>query len=129
MVLSEVDILSASLIMISFALFVRRRSALAGAAFGAAMLCTPISATMLPLFVLAPPPSSSTDQRDGRALVRVQALRVLHFGLVALVVYVPFVAAYYNAYVYGPRGLTTAPHEAFAWLPPIRRGAAFFKEN
>jgi hypothetical protein len=125
MVMSEVDILSAGLVMVSYALYVGRLTIVAGLVFGAAMLATPVSASMLPLFVF-------TFRIDGQAFcgtIRRQFLRVLPFGLVALAVYLPVVLWHWNNYVYGGRSLTTSSTIPFDAMKQVARGAHFFMTN
>jgi hypothetical protein len=125
MVLSEVDILSAGTVMISFALYVRKRTLLAGLAFGAAMLATPVTATFLPMFLF----TFAVSERGIWATVRAQTIRVLLFGLAALLVYLPFVAWQWQSYVYGGRSVTTSAHMPFDAWRQIERGAHFFMLN
>ncbi|MEO8902864.1 MAG: hypothetical protein ABI627_15185 [Polyangiaceae bacterium] len=125
MVLSEVDILSAGTLMISYALYLAKRTVLAGIAFGAAMLTTPVTASFLPLFVF----TFAVDERGAWQTVRVQFLRLLCFGLVALVVYLPFVAWQWQSYVYGGRSLTTSSTVPFNAWKQVERGARFYMLN
>lgn len=125
MVLSEVDILSATLVMISYALYVRKQNLLAGAGFGLAMLTTPVTATFLPMFLF----TFALDPRGPRATFRAQFLRVLWFGLVAMAVYLPFVVWQRQSYFFGGRSVTTSGTSPFDAMAQIERGAQFFYIN
>lgn len=125
MLLSEVDILSASLVSVAFALHVRKHAAWAGAVFGLAMLSTPITATLLPLFVF----TFALDPGGIRGTVRTQFRRVLAFGIAALVVYLPFVIWHRDDYLYGGRGLIHAPRDPFDASLQLLRGAHFFADE
>ncbi|MEI9937674.1 MAG: hypothetical protein WDO69_10685 [Pseudomonadota bacterium] len=125
MVLSEVDILSAALVMISYAFYLHRLNVAAGATFGLAMLTTPVTATFLPLFVL----TFAIDEDGAWPTVRVQFMRVLWFGLVALAVYAPFVIWQRQSYFYGGRSVTTSAYFPFDAIAQLERGAHFFMAN
>lgn len=125
MLLSEVDILSASLVTVAYALYVHKRPALAGVAFAWAMLCTPISATLLPLFVF----TFALDPRGARSTLREQFRRVLVFGLVALLVYLPIVGWHWHDYLFGGRSISEAPRARFDARVQLLRGASFFSEE
>jgi hypothetical protein len=122
MLLAEVDILHTSLVVMSYALYVRRWSKAAGAVFGLAMLVTPVSAATLPLFLA----TFALGEGSRLAALRAHLLRVFWFGLCGLLVYLPFVAWTYQSYVYGGRGLTTAPRMPFNLVDQAARSLRFF---
>lgn len=125
MVLCEVDILSAALVGISYAFYVRGRPVASGLLFGLGMLCTPVSMGMLPLFAF----TFALDERGLAVTARAQAWRVLRFGLAGLALYLPWVAAHFHDYFYGARGVFTSPYARFDAAVQIARGAQFFKDN
>ena len=122
MLMAEVDILEASLVTMSFALYVNKRAVAAGLVFGVAMLVTPVAVAMLPLFLATFP----VIRGEGRELLRRQTKRIFWFGICALFVYLPYVAWNYHGYVYGPRGLATAPRLPFDIAAQAIRGWKFF---
>jgi hypothetical protein len=125
MVLSEVDILSASLVTIAYACYARDKSIVAGMAFGLGMLSTPITLGMLPLFVFTFP----IDDEGAVSTVRRQVARVFWFGLAGLVVYAPWVLWHFHAYFYGNRGILTAPRARFNVAQQVAHGVDFFERN
>lgn len=125
MITSEVDILSASLVIIAYACFALGRPIIAGAAFGMAMLSTPVSLGMIPLFVF----TFALDPRGPRATLKLQFLRVLRFGLAGLVVYSPWVIWHWHAYFWGSRGVFTSPYAHFNAPEQIGRCIDVFKDN
>lgn len=125
MVLSEVDILSASLVVIAYACYALQRPIIAGAVFGLAMLSTPVTLSMIPLFVF----TFALDERGWGGTVKVQCLRVLRFGLAGLVVYAPWVMWHWHAYFWGKRGVFTSPYAHFDAHEQIGRCLDVFKDN
>jgi Glycosyltransferase family 87 len=125
MVLSEVDILSAALVIIAYACYALQRPILAGAAFGVAMLSTPVTLSFVPLFVF----TFALDPRGARATLKVQAWRVLRFGVAGLVLYAPWVIWHWHAYFWGKRGVFTSPYAPFHGHEQIARCVDVFKDN
>jgi Glycosyltransferase family 87 len=125
MVLSEVDILSASLVIIAYACYALQRPILAGAVFGVAMLSTPVTLSFVPLFVF----TFALDPRGPGVTVRVQFFRVLRFGLAGLIVYMPWVVWHWHAYFWGKRGVFTSPYAPFHGQEQITRCLEVFKDN
>jgi hypothetical protein len=122
-VLSEVDVVACSLILVAVALRLRGQVVAAGVAFGVAMLITPISALSTPMLVLTSP-----EARGPRHWARF--LRdVFVFGVVSLAIYTPLVAAFWHDYWYGGRGLLHAPREAWDVHRHISRSVAFLTSS
>jgi len=121
MLLSEVDIVAASLVVIAYALLLRNRALLAGLTFGLAVLVTPLSGPMLLVFVL----TVAVVPGAFRATVLGQIRRLLKFGLAACLVYLPPILSHYTEYVYGGRGLMLAPRENYSLPERLARSWGF----
>jgi hypothetical protein len=119
-VLAEVDVVACSLLLVALALWLSRQRAGAGAAFGVAMLVTPISAFSLPMWLASP----LRRPREARRWAR-HALDVTVFALASLAVYLPLVAHHWNDYWYGGRGLLHAPRERWDVGAQVERSLAF----
>lgn len=125
MVMSEVDILSASLVAISFAAYVRGNVVVAGLIFGAAMLATPVTLGVIPLFVF----TFAISERGIPATIGQQAWRVLRFGLAGLALYAPWVVTHFHDYFWGSRGIFTAPASRFDAAAQLLHALRFFRED
>ena len=109
MLMSEVDVVSVSLIAIAYALYLHGRKVIAGLVFGLSVLVTPLSGPMVIVFIL----TLGVDRHGIGRVVLHHVRGVLKFGVAALLVYVPPVVAHYGDYVYGPRGVLHAPRASF----------------
>ncbi|HEY3256964.1 MAG TPA: hypothetical protein VGJ91_23570 [Polyangiaceae bacterium] len=121
MLLSEVDIVSASLVAVAYACFLNELTVIAGLVFGLSVLVTPLSGPLLSVFVLT---VSVSEEGPGRGAAR-HFVRLVRFGTAALVVYLPPVSLYYQDYVYGSRGLLHAPRAALSLLERLTHSGAF----
>jgi hypothetical protein len=123
MVLSEVDIVLAVLAICALALYAWRRPVLAGAAYGLAMLCSPLGAWSLPWFVCL----RTSTAGDARSRWRDHARQLATFGVVSLAVYAPIVVWHWHDYFYGGRGILHAPRRALNLLVDLGRSVHFFE--
>ena len=123
MLLSEVDVPLAALVALAFALFVYGRPAWAGAAFGAALLVSPLAVCGLPMLLAAGllPHEPALDWRQ-------RALRFARFAAVAALVYVPPVAYHWREYLYGGRGLLRVP-APFDWPKQLKLSTLFMQAS
>jgi hypothetical protein len=119
-VLSEVDVVACSLVLLGLAAWVSRQRVFAAAAYGLAMLVTPVTATTLPMFLL----TRASGERGLRP--RLADLKnVAIFGAVAIAVYAPLVLLLWHDYCYGGRGLLHAPRIPWGVDQQVARSVRF----
>jgi hypothetical protein len=123
MLLSEVDVVSVSLITVSYAAFLGEAPLIAGALFGLSVLVTPMSGPLLLVFALTVSVSGAGLKRDAAR----HALALVKFGAAALAVYVPVVFTHYHDYVYGSRGLLHAPRYPLGIAKQLAHSWAFIR--
>jgi len=121
MLLSEVDVVSASTIAISYACFLRGAPLIAGVVFGFSVLVTPISGPMLVVFLL----TVSVSEHGLKASALRHTVKMAKWGAAAALVYLPIVWAHYDDYVHGGRGLLHASRAAYAWPERLARSWGF----
>ena len=125
MLLSEVDVASASLIALAFACFLHGAPLIAGLVFGLSVLVTPLSGPMLVVFLL----TVSVSPSGLKATLLGHARKLAIFGAAACLVYLPPVLLHYNDYVYGGRGLMHAARANFTWPERLSRSWGFLSRE
>jgi hypothetical protein len=123
-VLSEVDVVACALVVLALAAWVYGRRVLAGAAFGWAMLVTPVTAPTLPIFLL-----TKAGARKGLRPCLRDLRDVLVFGAASLALYAPFVLLFWHDYWVGGRGILRAPHNPWNVGAQVSRSVHFLIEN
>ncbi|MEI9937640.1 MAG: hypothetical protein WDO69_10515 [Pseudomonadota bacterium] len=123
--LSEVDVVSVSLIALSYAWFLAEVPLVAGAVFGLSVLVTPMSGPMLTVFVLTVSLSEAGLARNASR----HLLKLAKFGVAALAVYLPVVLTHYHDYVYGRRGLLNAPRLPLSLARQLAHSAVFIRDE
>ncbi len=121
MVLSEVDTVMCSLLLLSLASIQRRRDEVAGLLFGYAMAVSPLASVWLPVLLgeLAHGREEQAPRwRDG---VR----RALRFALPGLVIYVPVLLFHWQDYLFGARGVLSGPRQPFDSWAQLERSGKF----